>query len=174
MFFTKIETKRLVLRNISADDRKFIFKEFSNNYVNRFLFDAEQLTEICGADEILSFYTKPEPRNEHRWVLHRKPDGQKIGTCGFHLWNASEGSVEIGYDLLEKFTGQGYMAEALKAIITFAKTKMDVRRINAIIYTENAKSVNAAIRNGFVLTDKIVNSEFRGEKYLHHIYSLEF
>jgi ribosomal-protein-alanine N-acetyltransferase len=172
MFFTNIETERLLLKNISQDDREFIFNQFSNDYIIRFLFDAEPVTDIAGADDIISFYCKPEPRHEHRWILHLKQNDQTIGTCGFHCWNPDEGSVEVGYDLLEPYTGQGYMNEALKAIIEFAKTRMNIRVINACIYTENTSSINLAMRNGFVLTGATKYEVFRGEKYLHNIYAL--
>ena len=172
MLFAEIETERLFLKNISPNDREFIFNHFSNEYINRYLFDQEPVTDLNGADDIIFFYTKPEPRHEHRWILNLKQDAQKIGTCGFHFWNPNEGTVEVGYDLLEQYTGQGYMNEALKAIIEFAKTRMNIRVINACIYTENKKSINLATRNGFVLTGATDISEFRGEKYLHNIYSL--
>jgi [ribosomal protein S5]-alanine N-acetyltransferase len=172
MLFTNIETERLLLKNISPDDREFVFAQFSNDYINRYLFDAEPVTDINGADQIISFFTKPEPRLEHRWILNLKQDAQKIGTCGFHAWNPNEGTVEIGYDLVEQFTGHGYMSEALKAIIEFAKTRMNIRMINACIYTENTKSINLAIRHGFVLTSATKYEVFRGEKFLHNIYSL--
>jgi [ribosomal protein S5]-alanine N-acetyltransferase len=172
MLFTNIETERLLLKNISLNDREFIFDQFSNDYINRYLFDAEPVTDLNGADEIISFFTQPEPRHEHRWILELKQDTRKIGTCGFHAWNPNEGTVEIGYDLVEQYTGHGYMNEALKAIIEFAKTRMDIRVINACIYTENIKSINLAIRNGFVLTSAVRYETFRGEKYLHKIYSL--
>lgn len=172
MLFTNIETERLLLKNISPDDREFIFSQFSNDTINRYLFDAEPVMDISGADDIISFYMKPEPRHEHRWILSLKPDGRKIGTCGFHCWNPDEGTVEIGYDLVEQYTGQGYMSEAIKAIIEFAKTKMKIRVINACIYPENSKSIHLALRNGFVLTGATRVEVFRGEKYLHQIYSL--
>ena len=172
MLFTNIETERLLLKNISPNDREFIFNQFSNDYIIRYLFDAEPVTDINGADDIISFYIEPEPRREHRWILNLKQDARKIGICGFHGWNPNEGIVEIGYDLLEQYTGQGYMNEALKAIIEFAKMRMNIRVINACIHTENTKSINLAIRNGFVLTSATKHEVFRGDKYLHNIYSL--
>lgn len=172
MLFTDLETERLRLKNISRDDRDFIFDQFSNDYINRYLFDAEPVTDLNGAEEIISFFTKPEPRREHRWILTLKPDARKIGTCGFHAWDPDAGTVEIGYDLVEQYTGHGYMNEALKAIMEFAKTEMNIRVINACIYTENIRSINLALRNGFVLTGAERVEIFRGEKYLHKIYAL--
>ena len=101
MFFKNLETERLILKNIGSDDRDFVFSQFSDEVVTRYLFDAEPLTDIAGADEIITFYIQPEPRAQHRWILINKSDNIKIGTCGFHRWNSNEYKVEVGYDLKE-------------------------------------------------------------------------
>lgn len=103
MLFNDTETERLFLKNISIVDREFIFSQFSNDVVTRYLFDREPLTDIEGADEIITFYIQPEPRLQHRWVIVRKSDGMKMGTCGFHRWNQKEYAGEVGYDLKEQF-----------------------------------------------------------------------
>ena len=97
MLFENIETDRLILKNICSEDREFIFSQFSDDVVNRYLFDADPLTDISGADEIIEFYLEPEPRMQHRWIVIRKIDGIKMGTCGFHCWDQEEGKVEVGY-----------------------------------------------------------------------------
>lgn len=71
MLFKNIETKRLILKNISTDDREFIFNQFSNDMVNRYLFDAEPLINIEDADELINFYIQPEPRLQYGvLILH--------------------------------------------------------------------------------------------------------
>lgn len=44
------------------DNREFIFEQFSNSEVNRYLFDAEPVADIQDADDIIDFYKQPEPR----------------------------------------------------------------------------------------------------------------
>lgn len=171
MFFNNIETERLVLKNISSDDRDFIFSEFSDDVVNRYLFDAEPLTDVEGADEIINFYTQQEPRLQNRWIIIRKSDGIKMGTCGFHCWNQTEYKVEIGYDLKEEFWGNGYMQEAIKEIITFAIRNMNIKEISACIYIDNKRSIHLVENLGFVLSGSTYEL-FRDKKYLHNIYSL--
>lgn len=68
MLFKNLETERLYLKNIDISDRDFIYSQFSDDIVNRYLFDAEPLTDIEGADEIIAFYIQPEPRFQHRWI----------------------------------------------------------------------------------------------------------
>lgn len=174
MFFRELETDRLFLKNISLNDREFIFAQFSNNKVNRYLFDAEPCIDIQGADEIIDFYIKPEPRTQHRWIIVRKEDGAKIGTCGFHCWDNLKGYCDVGYDLDPDFWGKGYMSEAMREILTFARCDMKIRHIDACIYPDNHASINLAEKFGFVFTGKMKDEIFRGQKYPHKIFALEF
>jgi len=41
-----IETKRMLLKCIDQSDREFIFEEFQNDFINKYLFDAEPMTII--------------------------------------------------------------------------------------------------------------------------------
>jgi ribosomal-protein-alanine N-acetyltransferase len=173
MFFKEIETDRLYLKNISIYDRDFILAQFSNNEVNRYLFDAEPLADVYGADEIIDFYIQPEPRAQHRWILVRKDDGTKIGTCGFHCWDKSEGCCDIGYDLYPDYWSNGYMIEALKAICSFARSDMKVRSINACIYIENEKSIKLMEKLGFAYCGQIKDEIFHGERCAHKILTLD-
>ena len=172
MFFKELETERMLLKNISCEDREFIFSQFSDDIVSKYLFDAEPLVDIQGADEIIKYYLQPDPRSIHRWILTRKSDKNKMGTCGFHCWNCNAGTVEVGYDLKETFWGNGYMQEAMKEIITFAIQNMNIKRIDACVYIANSKSIAVVERLGFSFNGVTKNVLFRGFEYPHNIYSL--
>ncbi|HEX2945572.1 MAG TPA: GNAT family N-acetyltransferase [Clostridia bacterium] len=173
MLFRELETDRLLLKNISSDDREFIFSQFSDDEVNKFLFDAEPLVDIQGADEIIDFYIQPEARCQHRWILVKKDDGTKIGTCGFHCWDKEIGTCDVGYDLKTVYWGKGYMNEAMKAIISFAFSEMKIRRINACIYPDNHRSASLAEKLGFSFKGQFKNELFRGKEYEHKIFVLD-
>jgi ribosomal-protein-alanine N-acetyltransferase len=172
MFYQELETERLTLKNISSADRDFIFEQFSNDKVNEYLYDEEPLTDISGADDIIEFYTQPEPRSQHRWIIIRKSDLVKIGTCGYHFFDKDKGSVEIGYDLNDCFWGKGYAKEAVGEIISFAKNRMKIKQINACIYPKNERSIKLIEHFGFKKTGE-QNLKFRNQEYLHYIYTLE-
>lgn len=172
MFFECLETDRLILKNINQDDREFVFSVFSDKVVTKYLYDEEPLTNMEGADEIINTYLQPEPRYQHRWILIRKEDGVKMGTCGFHCWYPEEGKVEVGYDLKEAYWGNGYMTEALNEIISFAVRKMKVGKIFAYIFVGNGKSINLSTKLGFE-REGTLDCKFRGEDYLHYVYVLK-
>ncbi|WP_346917289.1 GNAT family N-acetyltransferase [Clostridium sp.] len=171
MLFNELETERLFLKNINIDDKDFIFSQFSDDVVNKYLFDAEPVTDMHGADEIITFYIEPEPRLQHRWIILRKSDGKKMGTCGFHCWDQKNRKVEVGYDLKEEFWRNGYMQEAMNKIIEFAMNEMQVKEIIACIYIDNQRSISLAENLGFLLSGSSYEV-FRGNKYLHNRYSL--
>lgn len=170
--FTDIETNRLVLKCIDSSDRDFIFEEFQNDFINRYLYDEEPMTDISQADELIDFYTMAEPRKQNRWVLIDKITNSKLGTCGFHVWNPDKKEVEIGFELLEQYNGKGYMLEAVEAIIEFARREMKVERINAIVYIENSSCIKLLERLGFIKVCE-EDAEFRGQIYLHNVYVLK-
>lgn len=172
MFFKEMTTKRLRLKNIGYDDREFIFKEFSSKNVTKYLFDTEALKEKSEADKIIDMFLEDEPRGHHRWIIIRKEDSEKIGTCGVHKWNKSKKKCEIGYDMQEEFWGNGYMTEALKSVIEFAQTEMQVIKIEAHIYPENKASVKLAERLGFRDMGKRVNYNYHNKDLEHIIFEL--
>lgn len=171
MVFTNLETDRLFLENIEIGDREFIFDHFADPVVSRYLFDAEPMGEISEADMLINFYTCPEPRTQHRWIIKRKSDGSRIGTCGFHCWNMQDSKVDVGYDLKREFWGHGYMHEAMKEIIKFAKHNMQVKEILACIYLENEGSIKLVQKLDFTLAGRSTEV-FRGKEYVHKLYSL--
>lgn len=172
MFFHELETDRLYLKNISGNDRDFIFRQFSDAEVSRYLFDEEPFGAVEEADGLIEFYNEPEPRGQHRWILVKKDGGEKIGTCGFHCWDRNSDVCELGYDLYPDFQKQGYMKEALSAALLFARENMNLHEICACIYPENIRSINAAVNQGFSYGGEDRIYTFRGTDYNHFIYTL--
>lgn len=170
MFFCDIETDRLLLKNISRDDRDFILLQFSDNSVNEFLFDAEPLCSIEESDELITFYTVPEPRDRHRWIITLKESDRKIGTCGFHCWNSAAKCVDVGYDLQREFWGRGIMGEAMAAMLATYVPKLGVDRVFARIARGNHRSAKLAQKLGFALSGETEILPFHGKDYLHDVY----
>lgn len=170
--FVNIETPRLLLKCVEQSDREFIFEEFQNEFVNKYLYDEEPMTDMEQADNLIEFFCLNEPRNQNRWVLINKAENIKMGTCGFHFWDREKNKVEIGFELMKPYNGKGYMTEAVEATIEFARINMKVNKIIAVVSIDNRQCKRLLEKFGFI----IVNQEecmFRGSIYLHDIYELE-
>ncbi len=170
--FCDLETERLYLTCVGPRDRAFMFTQFSDPEVTRYLYDEEPFASPEEADALIAFYTEPEPRAQHRWILRLKDGGEPVGTCGFHCWDPVSGRAELGYDLRPAYQGRGLMTEAARAALAFAKEPMRLRRVDAHIWPENAASVALALRLGFAPSAETAVYAYRGKTYPHAIYPL--
>ncbi len=171
--FPSLETERLILRQMTLEDTDFVFQHFGDAAVSQYLMDEPPLTEYDQAREIIQFFCEPEEKTHNRWLMVRKSDHRSIGTCGFHKWDKRYFRAEIGYDLSPSFWGQGYMIEALRAVIASGFEHMRLNRIEALVYIENDRSTQLLRRLGFkqegVLRDYFY---LDGKFYDHYLFAL--
>lgn len=171
--FIDLETERLILKCIGYDDVEFFFKHFSTDEVNQYLYDSNPCDSVEEAQKWIDLYLESEPINQHRWIILQKEKAEKIGTCGFHCWNRETGEIQMGYDLQPSYWRNGYMSEALSAVMKFAVEEMKVMKIFAHISVDNIASIRSAEKMGFVKIEEQYYEEFQGKKYLHNIYCFE-
>jgi RimJ/RimL family protein N-acetyltransferase len=62
------------------------------------------------------------------------------------LWNRR---LALGWILIPRFQGHGYMQEAVTAVLTHCFTTLDIHRVEAEIEPENIRSAPLAQRLGF-------------------------
>ena len=93
--FPRLETNRLVLRQMTLDDTEFWLRHFSDpEMVERTAFDAPK--GIDGArEELLTYAIRLFQENKGiRWGITLKGDPHLIGTLGYHRW-VKEGGIPI-------------------------------------------------------------------------------
>ena len=148
--YPKLETARLVLRELRMKDADFLFKEWSDPAVTHFMSDEEPLQTREQAEEFLrSFQTPEKNRYSKWWGIERKADGRLIGTCGYFRWDKQHHRAEIGYDLRPDAWEQGLMPEALQALVRFGFKEMNLNRIEATVHIENLRSQRVLAKVGF-------------------------
>ncbi len=145
--FPEIETERLLLRELLPEDAPAIFRLFSDPLVTRY-YDLVSYTQVRQAEELIEFFDESfELERAIRWGIERKEDGELMGTCGYVWLRTHRG--EIGYDLHSSFWRQGYMSEALDAIIDFGFTEFGLNRIEAMTMLDNEASMGLLRSLGF-------------------------
>ncbi|MBK8051428.1 MAG: GNAT family N-acetyltransferase [Anaerolineales bacterium] len=168
--FPSLTTPRLGLRPLTLADTDFVFQHFADPLVAKYLMDAPPLTDRAEAEAIIRFYLEPEAKNRNRWGIALGPAGPLIGTCGFHKWDQDHHHAEVGYDLSPEHWGQGYMAEALHAALDCGFARMNLHRVDAMVYVENERSVRLLQKLGFqiegILRDYFCQDGFFYDHYV--------
>lgn len=168
--FPRLETERLVLREITPDDADAVFALYSDDTVMQYL-DIDTLTTPAQAADIVQFYIdRYRKQISVRWAISLHDEPHLIGTCGFHLGDQEHNRVEIGYDLQSAYWGRGIMTEALQAMLHYGFTTIALQRIEAVTAPENVASRRLLGKLGFqqegILRQR---SLFRG-RYVDDVY----
>jgi RimJ/RimL family protein N-acetyltransferase len=142
MGFTEIETPRLRLRAIAAEDWSAIFTYMSDPEVTAFL--PEGVLDEEGAR---AFARKNAGDNCEAVAVVEKASGQLIGHMPFHPWFAPE-TYEIGWAFGPAHQGKGYATEAAHALMAHAFGALAAHRVIATCQPENTASWRVAEKLG--------------------------
>ena len=88
------------------------------------------------------------------WTVISKADNKMVGDICIIGEPNPDGEIEIGYGTYEEFRGKGYMTEAVKCIIKWAKTDSRVNSILASTLKTNIASFRVLEKNNFIKTGK--------------------
>jgi [ribosomal protein S5]-alanine N-acetyltransferase len=147
--FPELRTARLRLREIQLSDAPALFDIHSDVVWMRW-YGVEPLVDFAQAEQLAElFHGWFTAGTGLRWGLERVEDGKMIGSCGLFRWNKSWHNCVTGYEILRGCNGQGYMREALDAVIDYGFNMMRLHRIQAETHPDNTASIALAERLGF-------------------------
>jgi len=138
--FPRLTTDRLVLRAIQPDDAEALFPVFSDADAMQYYGHLPHQSLAYTQALIAQIQARYAQRAALRWGITRTGDDRVIGSCGFHRFDDGFQRAETGYELQRASWGQGIMAEAMTAILSFGFTKLGLHRVEAIIDDANAPS----------------------------------
>ncbi len=148
--FPRLETKRLVLRQMTMDDLDFYFKHFSIKEIEEGSGYPAPKDLGAAREEVQRFIVDLfENGLGYRWGIAKRGEDDLIGTCGYYLWNREARKAVIGYDLEPDYWGQGIMTEALAEIIRFGFKDMNLNRVQVSTAPWNERSMRLIQRLGF-------------------------
>jgi ribosomal-protein-alanine N-acetyltransferase len=130
--------------------------------------DIPALFEIFGDSEVCRYWSRPPLRNQaeardlhnqiiryfaerslFQWGIAGIVDDRVIGTCTLASLTPEHSRAEVGFALARAAWGQGYMAEALPALIRFAFESLNLHRLEADVDPRNLPSIRLLERMGF-------------------------
>lgn len=147
----RLETDRLILREMTVDDESLMFQLNSDVEVQRELrsdcVTTEETREII--KRILIQY---EVNGIGRWLVFLKDTNEFLGWAGLKIETCEvygrTAFVDLGYRILPQYWNKGYMTEAAKALVKYGFETMNYDTICAYIFTENIASAKVLQRAG--------------------------
>jgi RimJ/RimL family protein N-acetyltransferase len=95
------------------------------------------------------------------YLLQRREDGVVVGEIGGAFVD-EEGTIEIGYAVVESMWGRGYATAAVEALVTKAREAPEVRRIVAHAPLERPGSGRVLGKAGFTMAREIDDADEDG------------
>ena len=144
-----LSTERLILRPLSESDAPALLSIFSDVRVMRY-WSTPAWTALSTAEERIARNNRGMTAGDVLALGIFHADSQRLlGTCDLFRFDVQCQRAEIGYGLAFGAWGQGYMQEALAALIGYGFDHLALNRIEADIDPRNIASANALLRQGF-------------------------
>jgi ribosomal-protein-alanine N-acetyltransferase len=144
-----ITTARVVLRWISEDDIDGLYAVFSDSQVMRYWSTAPITNREAAAEMQREIAAGNERNSIMKWGLALRDSNSIIGTATLFNLDVDNGRAELGYAMARAYWGQGYMHEALQALLSHAFDVLKLRRLEADVDPRNAASIHTLERLGF-------------------------
>lgn len=135
-----IETERMILSLASNEEMEKLIEDSSDD-VMRWVY-SEMLEGAKLHPDKREFYAV--------WLmLLKKEENRHIGDLSFK-GITEDGIVEIGYGIKPGYEGNGYMTEAVSALVKWAFERPEVSRVEAEAKESNIASIRVLTKAGFI------------------------
>ena len=156
---TEITSERLILRKFQQGDEISLFHEYCGDIeLSRFLQRAPH-QNIAQTRSSLELWAREHWEQQHpnfAWVISHKETNLAMGLLYFftrevsaHEFSTHESFGEIHFGIGAKFQKQGYMVEAVHAVIDYLRHHSSVRTIQTFCDVEHTASQKVLLKSGF-------------------------
>ena len=156
----QLYTERLLLRDITMDDKQDIFNYRSDAEANKFQgWIPETLEDV---ESFIQRNTKEfnQPESWYQLLITDKETKVVIGDIGVHFLGVENVQAELGITLSPSFQGKGYASEVLEGIIDYLFNDLHKHRITASVDPDNTASIQLMERIGLRKEGHFVKSLF--------------
>ena len=165
----RIETKRLILRDMKPEDTANLIEMLGTPVVMRWLFGTGPMANDEAQRFISEHFTFGKSASG-LGILRIKETGQFAGFGGLlpcrYLY---EDDYELGFALIEEHFGKGYATEIGIAQIEYGFEHFDVRRLLGLAHPRNTASLKVLEKIGMKRI-KQINTDQRGPRCVYAIY----
>ena len=163
--FPELQTNRLRLRQIIADDQPGIFAGLSHPEVIKY-YGVEYKTYRDTQLQMDWYEELLRNKTGMWWAICTPENPALMGVCGFYNMQEQHRKAELGYWLLPAYWQQGIMHEALTTILPFGFTQLNLHRIEAFVETENTASSKLLEKLGFRHEGTMIECEIKKGNFI--------
>jgi [ribosomal protein S5]-alanine N-acetyltransferase len=143
-----IETERLILRPLQADDAEMIVDLVGDYEISKNLARVPHPYHLSDAHDFLQ-WVKDAPEPSAFRAICVRPDRRSLQGIISYEWAQAKQNAEIGYWLAKPLWGQGVMTEAARAMVRHAFARKGLDTIVSCYFNSNPASGKVLIRAGF-------------------------
>lgn len=144
-----IEAERIRLRRMTDGDIDGLFTIFSDPEVMRYWSFTPLVDRDAAADLLKQTHELFQHRIMMKWGVALRESDQLIGTATLIHLDLTHHRTEIGYALARAYWGRGYIHEALRVLLEYAFSDLEMHRIEADVDPRNSGSIKTLERLGF-------------------------
>jgi RimJ/RimL family protein N-acetyltransferase len=143
-----LETERLILRYLTADDAEFMFELLNEPSFVQNIGDRGVRTLEDARAYILNGPVASYAKNGFGlYLVALKKTNESIGMCGL-IKREGLNDVDIGYAFLPRFWSKGYAVESARATKEYARDVIGLKRLVAITDPANEGSIRVLEKIG--------------------------
>ena len=144
----RIKGEKVFLRYVAGKD----FDEMMQLYRESRKFYKDLVSPPADRLEFENYVARNDEDASEFFVICRNEDEKIVGTINLsQIFRRGFQNAYLGYLLGVKYTGNGFMTEAINLILKFAFKDLKLHRIEANIQPHNSASIKVAKRCGFSL-----------------------
>jgi len=137
-----VETKRLILRNITVEDAEFVLRlvnepSFVSNIGDKGLKNLQDAERFI----LEGYWTNQERPGYGMFLVELKGEGVPIGGCGL-LYRKVLDVTDVGFAFLPEYWNRGFAYEAAEAILKYGHSTLGVNKIVGLTSEDNPGSIN--------------------------------
>ena len=154
----EIETERLIVRSVWAGDGPELMAAIQDSLpgLKAWMPWATSVPTVEEAEiNVRRARIRYLERSDLRVGLFLKDGGRMVGSSGLLRMDWQAGRFEIGYWVRASDAGQGYITEAVRALMTCAFDVLNARRLEIHCDEQNTRSRKVAERVGFMLEARL-------------------
>ena len=168
-----MKTPRLLLRRHVPEDAALLYQSFGTDAAMfRYSGWNPYATPEQARETVQRFIDSYADPRFYGWAIER--EGRMIGTIGAYDYDQEKNQIEVGFSIERASWGQGFAAEALRAVLEYLTVQEGIARVTAWCASDNIASKRTLEKAGMRFSGVDVGGlEVDGQRYdkLDYTYS---